>query len=86
MSELTVVDLVEILRSCAGQDESVDLESDDVLDTPFGDLGYDSLALLQATGEIERLHNVTLADETVGEANTPRKYLDLVNASIRQAV
>jgi acyl carrier protein len=79
MRELTIEDLKRVMRSCAGEDESVDL-SGDILDTSFMDLGYDSLALLEAAALIKREYGVTLGDEDLGDLENPRAFLDKVNA------
>ena len=50
-----------------------------MLDVPFFDLGYDSLAILQTTARIEDEHGIGLGEEAIDEAETPRQYLDLVN-------
>ncbi|MGX1118241.1 act minimal PKS acyl carrier protein [Streptomyces ambofaciens] len=80
MGHLTLDQLLDILRDCAGEDESVDLTGD-VLHTSFLDLGYDSLAMLQATGRIERNLGVALPDDVVAEAETPYQLLAVVNAT-----
>ncbi|GAA2637973.1 acyl carrier protein [Streptomyces vastus] len=80
MKHLELSDLTALLRECAGEEEGVDLDGD-VLDVPFTDLGYDSLALLQTTGRIERDYEVTL-DEALDVAGTPRQYLDAVNRAL----
>ncbi|MCD0486347.1 acyl carrier protein [Streptacidiphilus sp. ASG 303] len=81
---MTLTELTQLLRECAGEDEGVDLDGD-VLDTPFSELGYDSLAVLQTTGRIERDHGIRLSDDTVAEAQTPRLLLDFVNESLAAA-
>ncbi|WP_069814230.1 acyl carrier protein [Streptomyces sp. TP-A0874] len=81
MPRMDLSELTALLRECAGVDETVDLDGD-VLDTSFTDLGYDSLAVLQTTGRIERDHDLTLDEDAVVEADTPRKYLDLVNTAL----
>jgi len=81
MNQFTLNELTELLRECAGEEEGVDLDGD-VLDQSFIDLGYDSLALLQATGQIELRHGIRIADEAVAEAETPRLYLDIVNQAL----
>ncbi|QKW21662.1 acyl carrier protein [Kitasatospora sp. NA04385] len=83
MSQMTLDELTTLLRECAGEDESVDL-SGDVLDTPLDDLGYDSLAVLQTTGRIEREYDIELAEDTVAEAHTPRLLLEFINASLAE--
>lgn len=83
MKLLELTDLTALLRECAGEDEGVDLDGD-ILDVPFVDLGYDSLALLQTTGRIERDFDLVLDEEAVDEADTPRAYLDLVNRALSE--
>ncbi|MDQ1016538.1 acyl carrier protein [Streptomyces afghaniensis] len=80
MKHFELSDLTALLRECAGEEEGVDLDGD-VLDVSFTDLGYDSLALLQTTGRIERDHDVTLGD-VLDVAGTPRLYLDAVNRAL----
>ncbi|GAA2353838.1 MULTISPECIES: acyl carrier protein [Streptomyces] len=83
-TRMTLSELTTLLRECAGEDETVDLDGD-VLDTPFTDLNYDSLAVLQTVGRIEREYGVLLADDTVAEAATPRLLLRYVNAGLTEA-
>lgn len=75
---LTLEDLVAILRESAGEDEEVDLGGD-IVDVPFTDLGYDSLALLETAGRVQRVHGIVLDDEALAVAETPRLFLDAVN-------
>lgn len=82
--QFTLADLKQILREVAGADESVDLDAD-ILDASFEDLGYDSLALLEAGSRIEREYSVALDDSTVTDATTPRALLDVVNATLAPA-
>ncbi|MEV3993917.1 acyl carrier protein [Streptomyces sp. NPDC049837] len=83
MNLLELTDLTALLRECAGEDEGVDLDGD-ILDVPFIDLGYDSLALLQTTGRIERDFDLVLDEEAIDEADTPRAYLALVNRALSE--
>ena len=46
------------------------------------DLGYDSLAMLEAAGQTQRRYAVTLVDDAVVEARTPREFLTLVNGEL----
>ncbi|MFD9125576.1 acyl carrier protein [Kitasatospora sp. NPDC059571] len=84
MSKFTLIDLTDKLRECAGEAEGGDLDGD-VLDTPFIELGYDSLALLQVTGVLKRELGVDLADDAVVEAETPRLLLDMINECLSVA-
>ncbi|QNS09392.1 acyl carrier protein [Streptomyces xanthii] len=76
-----MADLTTLLRECAGEGEGVDLDGD-VMDVLFVDLGYDSLAVLQTTGRIERDYDVVLDEEAVDEAETPRALLEIVNRAL----
>lgn len=81
MERLELTELAVLLREAAGGDEGGALD-EGTLDTSFMDLDYDSLALLQVTGVIERDHDVVLDEEALAEAETPRQYLDLVNGAL----
>lgn len=78
MALITLDDLTRLLRESAGEEEGIDLDGD-ILDTEFLDLGYDSLALLQVTGRIQREYGIELPDDAVADAETPRALLDLIN-------
>ncbi|MDH6129098.1 acyl carrier protein [Kitasatospora sp. GP82] len=82
MSEFTLFELTEKLRECAGEAEGYDLDTDDVTDVPFLELGYDSLALLQVTGVLKRERGIELPDDEVIEVETPRVLLEMINANL----
>jgi act minimal PKS acyl carrier protein len=82
-AQLSLDDLLRFLRECAGEDETVDLTGD-ILDTGFDDLGYDSLALFNTVGAIERVCDLQLPDGVVSEAKTPRALLTLINDAAGQ--
>lgn len=77
MPELTIEQLVQIMRECAGEDESVSLDGD-IYDAPFSDLGYDSLAVMETAARIERQFGLNLPDD-IAVAETPRAFLGTVN-------
>ena len=81
---LTVDQVRRILREVAGEDETAGLDGD-IGAVPFADLGYDSLALLELAGRVEREHRVRLADDTVVQAHTPDEFVALVNRAVSQA-
>ncbi|MEU2287254.1 acyl carrier protein [Streptomyces sp. NPDC013178] len=58
----------------------------DILDVPFVDLGYDSLAVLETAAVIERECGVTLPEEGLHELDTPGKVIHFVNAQLASAV
>lgn len=77
-NQLTINQLRLILRESAGEADGVDLDGD-IADTEFTDLGYDSIALLEAGGRIERDRGVKLDDDTITSARTPRELVAAVN-------
>jgi act minimal PKS acyl carrier protein len=83
--EFTIDHLRQVLRAAAGEGDGVSLDSD-ILDVPFADLGYDSLALLETGGRIEREHGIELGDSTITDAETPRALLASVNEQLGAAV
>jgi minimal PKS acyl carrier protein len=78
-NQLTLDDLKRILREGAGAEEGVDLDGE-ILDVEFGDLGYDSLALLETAARINREYKIPLDDDAATAAKTPRELLAMVNA------
>ncbi|HWE90925.1 MAG TPA: acyl carrier protein [Pseudonocardiaceae bacterium] len=77
-------DLRRILIVAAGADESVDLHGD-IIDTGFEELGYESLALLETGGLIEREFGVSLEDSMV-DMHTPRALIEAVNILLSETV
>lgn len=74
----TLSDLKRILLEAAGAQEGVDFDGD-VLDTEFEALGYESLALLETGGRIEREYGIALDDNVLTDAPTPRALIGAVN-------
>ncbi|MBD0838361.1 MULTISPECIES: acyl carrier protein [unclassified Streptomyces] len=83
-TEFTLADLIELLRESAGTDDTVNLDGD-VLDRPFPEINYDSLAVLQTASRIEREYGVMLDEDAVADAQTPRQYLALINKAFAAA-
>ncbi|MGI5151559.1 acyl carrier protein [Plantactinospora sp. CA-294935] len=77
-------DLKRILREGAGSDESIDLDGD-ILDISFDELGYDSLALLETGGRIEREYGIRLDDDALSGEHTPRALVELVRGRLASA-
>lgn len=78
MTEFTANDLRRIMRSTVGVGDGVDLDGD-ILDTPFAELGYDSLALLEITGQVKREFSIEIPEEEVGDLETPRQAIESIN-------
>jgi act minimal PKS acyl carrier protein len=87
MSErtFTIEDLKRILLEGAGADEGVDLDAD-ILDTDFEELGYESLALLETGGRIEREYGISLDDDIFADNRTPRALVAAINAQLEELV
>ena len=84
-TEFTIDDLKRILLDGAGADEGIDLDGD-ILDTDFETLGYESLALLETGGRIEREFGITLDDDVFTDNSTPRSLIAAVNAELSQLI
>ncbi|MFJ7773342.1 acyl carrier protein [Streptomyces sp. NPDC097107] len=83
--EFTLEVLRRILLEGAGADEGVDLDGD-ILDTDFEELGYESLALLETAGRIEREYGIALDDDVFTDNPTPRGLITAVNAQMRESL
>ncbi|MEC3975514.1 acyl carrier protein [Amycolatopsis sp. H20-H5] len=83
-NEFTIEDLTRILREGSGTAEGAPSVSA-AGDTEFADLGYDSLALLETSGRIEREYGISLDEVALAEAITPRALVDLVNDHLATA-
>ncbi|MEH6374640.1 acyl carrier protein [Streptomyces sp. KLMMK] len=77
----TLADLKRILLEGSGAPEGGGLDGD-ILDTEFSDIGYDSLALLETTSRIEREYGIELDEDVIGDATTPRAFLDAVTGHL----
>lgn len=82
MGEFTLDELRGIMRTCAGVEDGVDLDGA-IDDVPFADLGYDSLAVLEMVGRVERTYGIPLTDDAVSAMPTPGKAVDFINAQMR---
>ena len=80
MPAFTFEDLVVMLQSCAGEADEIEL------DRSFAELGYDSLAVMEVTSQIEIRYGVSIAEEELTEAESPRLLIDAVNSSIAATV
>jgi act minimal PKS acyl carrier protein len=78
-NEFTIEALRRILREGAGEEADLD---GDILDVSFAALGYESLALLETGGRIEREYDIRLDDDALVDAATPRALLELVNSHL----
>ncbi|WP_460532588.1 phosphopantetheine-binding protein [Flindersiella endophytica] len=68
-----------IMEKAAGAPETVDWEAPDTLQTPFSDIGYDSLALLEFASRVQGEYHVPIPDGVVEVMRTPGNALDYIN-------
>lgn len=84
MARFTIDDVRRILRECAGEPDSVDLD-DDIGAVSFEEMGYDSLAQLELAARIQQEFLVDIPDEMVGELPTPEAVVGYVTPRLAAA-
>ncbi|HEY5820459.1 MAG TPA: acyl carrier protein [Propionibacteriaceae bacterium] len=84
MNAITSEELQEIIVMAEGDDPSA-VTVPDFLDTTFGDLGLDSLALLEVVGTVQRLWGAVVDDAELASLSTPRELLEIVNGQLASA-
>lgn len=84
MAEVSLTELHRIMESSAGGDGDGPLP-DNFAAAKFGELGYDSLALLETTNRIERTYGLTIPEEGVEGISTPGELLALVNNQLQES-
>lgn len=84
MSGITFDELKAIMSRCTGDTDSGQLRADD-LTTPFTEIGYDSLAVLEIASQLQREYGMQIPDEAIEEMSSPQAVLDYVNASLSAA-
>lgn len=85
MSTFTVEDLRRNLVISAGAPE-VEVPDAEFAETTFEDMGYESLALMEVAAVIEREYGVSIPDEQLIEAKTPRQLTATINAAMTGVV
>jgi act minimal PKS acyl carrier protein len=78
VTELTAELLMRTLRECAGEQEAAPTGINP-LDVSFEELGYDSIALLETASRLGRELDLTIPDDVVFEAHTPRGLIEIIN-------
>ncbi|MCZ4607405.1 actinorhodin polyketide synthase [Streptomyces sp. WAC 01325] len=77
---ITVEEIRRIIVASAGAPESGASDAD-FADTSFDELGYESLALMETASAIEREFGVSVPDDLLFEARTPRELAELVRSA-----
>jgi acyl carrier protein len=83
MDSFNLDDLRHLFASSEGLTGNTELGPDN-LDTPLTDLGYDSLAMLEFAGVVQREHGVRMPDDCVLEMTTPRATIAYVNRRLSE--
>lgn len=84
MRKLTVEELKRIMRQCAG-DDGASAMNGDITDMGFEELGYDSLALLETAGLVQREYGVLFEEDGLAEITTPGEFVRSVNELLEKA-
>ncbi|MFD0773263.1 acyl carrier protein [Streptomonospora algeriensis] len=78
MSGFSLEDLKSIMTAAVEVDEDVDLDGD-IADTPFDELGYDSLAVMEVAARIQQATGVRIGDEAAENLPTPAEMVAYVH-------
>ncbi|TDD73471.1 actinorhodin polyketide synthase [Actinomadura rubrisoli] len=62
----------------------IDLDGE-FLDTPFTDMDFDSLAVLEIATRVQQDYHLAIPDEAVADLTTPRDVLDYVTQRLRES-
>lgn len=81
---MTLRDLQDIMRECAGEDESAQ-PLEEAADEAFLDLGYDSLALLETQARVKREYGVEFSEDDLAHITTPREFVEFFNSLLLAA-
>lgn len=84
MRQITLSELQNIMRACAGEDEGA-LPLEQAPDQPFDELGYDSLALLETHSRIRRDYGIEFPEDEAGMITTPQELVDYLNQLLKAA-
>lgn len=77
--DITIEEIFDILEETAGLDEDVVLGPEHA-DTPFKDLGYDSLAVLELSGQLQRRLDVELPADCCSKMTSASATRELIRS------
>jgi act minimal PKS acyl carrier protein len=84
MAQITLENLQDIMRECAGEEEAAQ-PFDKAADELFVDLGYDSIALLETQSRVNRQYDVEISEDDLADLTTPREFVDFLNTMLAAA-
>ncbi|MEV6846593.1 acyl carrier protein [Actinoplanes sp. NPDC051411] len=79
MSDFTVVEFKQIVQSALGPEEAAAV-GPDTLDTRLGELGIDSLGMLEIANQIQGRFAAKIPDDRLDASLTPRNTIQLVQS------
>lgn len=79
---ITLEDLRRVLEATSGVADGVDWSAPGTADVAFAELGYDSLAQLQMTVQLEDVYAVKIPEEEADGLRTPAAMIEYVNAQL----
>ncbi|KZM75443.1 acyl carrier protein [Nocardia terpenica] len=78
MATISESDVLAALIASAGEPEA-QVRAEELLDTTFEELGYDSLALIESVSRLEKRFAVTIPDHLVMDCRTFRELVERAN-------
>ncbi|MEU5432437.1 phosphopantetheine-binding protein [Streptomyces sp. NPDC020719] len=81
MSGFTLTEFRKIVEICFDGADAAALD-ESVLETEFGDLGYDSLVVYEIAMRVQDDYHVTIPDEALDELRTPGSLIAYVATRI----
>lgn len=78
MKEFVLPDLERVMAACVGTENVGSLDAA-ALDTPFDELGLDSLAVYEVVTRLQDELSLSISDDEIETSRTPRLLIELVN-------
>ncbi|MFC4031202.1 acyl carrier protein [Streptomyces polygonati] len=79
MKALSVGALAELMQECLPHTRTLPATGDDLLDSSFRELGFDSLAMVQFAEALQDKLKVVISDPELDRIATPRDVLEYVH-------
>lgn len=83
MADFTLETLKEAVDECLGTEDATSL-TPAKLDSEFGELGYDSLAVYEIATRLEDTLKISIPDYDIDEMKTPRSLIDYINRRLSE--
>ena len=79
MAAFTLTQLRDTMHETAGENDGVSFGGD-IADTPFEELDFDSLAIMEIAARIKQEFGLVIPDTEIGNLKTPQVMVDFVNS------